>query len=80
MSRYLDMSTEAQNGQHHGPAWKTQSFLSKGICTVTLWQDYCGKGQFEKVLLEHGWEKVPNWECLFSNREKDYSFQYMWTI
>ena len=26
--------------------------------------------QFEKVLLEHGWEKVPNWECLFVNREK----------
>ena len=21
--------------------------------------------QFEKVILEHGWEKVPNWECLF---------------
>ena len=30
-----------------------------------LWE-----GQFEKVLLEHGWEKVPNWECLFVNREK----------
>ena len=26
--------------------------------------------QFEKVLLEHGWEKVPNWECSFVNREK----------
>ena len=26
--------------------------------------------QFEKVLLEHGWEKVPNLECLFVNREK----------
>ena len=23
--------------------------------------------QFEKVLLEHGWEKVPNWECLVVN-------------
>ena len=21
--------------------------------------------QFEKVLLKHGWEKIPNWECLF---------------
>ena len=20
--------------------------------------------------MEHGWEKVPNWECLFVNREK----------
>ena len=26
--------------------------------------------QFEKVLLNHGWEKVSNWECLFVHREK----------
>ena len=26
--------------------------------------------EFEKVLLEHGWEKVPTWECLFGKREK----------
>ena len=26
--------------------------------------------QFEKVLLEHGWEKVLNWECLFVNRAR----------
>ena len=26
--------------------------------------------KFEKVLLEHGWEKVPNWDCLFVNRAK----------
>ena len=25
---------------------------------------------FEKVLLKHGWEKIPNWECLFGHREK----------
>ena len=25
---------------------------------------------FEKVLLKHGWEKIPNWECLFVHREK----------
>ena len=25
--------------------------------------------QFEKVLLKHGWEKVPNLECLFVHRE-----------
>ena len=30
-----------------------------------LWE-----GQFEKVLLEHGGKKVPNWACLFVNREK----------
>ena len=26
--------------------------------------------QFEKLLLKHGWEEVPKWECLFVNREK----------
>ena len=26
--------------------------------------------QFEKVLLENGWEKVLKWECFFVNREK----------
>ena len=26
--------------------------------------------QFEKVLLKHGWEKIPNCECLFVHREK----------
>ena len=26
--------------------------------------------QFDKVLSEHGWRKVPNWECLFVHREK----------
>ena len=26
--------------------------------------------QFEKILLKHGWEKIPNWECLFVHREE----------
>ena len=26
--------------------------------------------QFEKTLLKHGWEKIPNWECIFVHREK----------
>ena len=35
--------------------------------------------QFEKILLKHGWEKIPNWECLFVHREKgDYSYLCMW--
>ena len=28
------------------------------------------KKAIEKVLLEHGWEKVSNWECLFVHRQK----------
>ena len=27
------------------------------------------KRQFEKVLLENGWRKVPTWECLFVRRQ-----------
>ena len=26
--------------------------------------------QIEKILLQHGWEKVSNWECFFAHREK----------
>ena len=33
------------------------------------WQDCYGKGNFEKILLKYGWEKVSNWECLFVHRE-----------
>ena len=28
--------------------------------------------QFEKIQLQHGWEKVPNWECLFLHRQKGF--------
>ena len=35
---------------------------------------------FEKILLKHGWEKVSNWECLFSLYiiRKDYSYLCVW--
>ena len=36
------------NGLNHGPVWKIQSFLFKGICTVILWQDSYGKGNLRK--------------------------------
>ena len=26
--------------------------------------------QLEKILLKYGWEKIPNWECLFVHREE----------
>ena len=50
--------------------WKTQSFLLNEIYLVILWQNSYGKGNFEKILLKHGWEKIQNWECLFVHREK----------
>ena len=36
------------NGLNHGPVWKTQLFLLSEICTVILWQDYCGKGNLRR--------------------------------
>ena len=34
----------------------------------------------ENILLQPGWEKVSNWECLFVHRKKgiDYSYLCMW--
>ena len=58
------------NGQNRGPVWKTQSFLLKGICTGHPLAGLLCKRQFEKILLKHGWEKVPHWECLFVHREQ----------
>ena len=58
------------NGQNHGPVWKTQSFLLSEIFMVIFWQDCLWERQIENILLKHGWEKVPNWECLFVHREK----------
>ena len=29
-----------------------------------------GKGNLRKSCLNMGWEKIPNWECLFVHREK----------
>ena len=55
---------------NHGPVWKTQSFLLSEIFLVIFQQDCNGKGHFKKILLEYGWEKVSNWECLFVHREK----------
>ena len=58
------------NGQNHGPVWKTQSFLSKGICTVTLWQDYHGKGNLRKFYWNTVGKKFLDWECLSVNRAR----------
>ena len=37
---------------------------------VILWAGLLWERQFEKILLKHGWEKIPNWKCLFVHREK----------
>ena len=57
------------NGRNLGPVWKTQSFLLSEICTVILWQDWCGNGNSRKFC----WSTVgknPDWECFFVHRLK----------
>ena len=34
--------------------------------------------KFEKILLKHGWEKIPNWEGLFVHREKGKFLSVFW--
>ena len=59
------------SGQHLGPTSKTQLFLLNELCMVTHLQDYRGKGNLKKkVLLGHGWENVPDWECQFAHRKQ----------
>ena len=36
--------------------------------------------QFEKVLLENGWVKFPNWECLLLTERRNYSCLCTWTV
>ena len=74
---YVYQSTD---GQNHGPVWKIQSFLSKGICTVFLWQDCYRKGNSRKFFLKDGREKFQIGNVCSLTEKKDYSCLCMWTI
>ena len=48
--------------------------LYRHLLAGPLWER-----QFEKILLKHGCEKIPNWECLFVHcGKKGYSYLCMW--
>ena len=76
-SKWRTLKDQSQNAQIYGWVYhdtsgpnlgqtsKTQWFVLNDICMVTLLLDFSGKRHFEKVTLGQGWEKVPNWECLF---------------
>ena len=70
-SRYLGYVYHDTNGLNHGPVWKIQSFLLSEIFYGHPLAGLFWEKQFEKVLLEHCWERVPNWKCLFVYREKE---------
>ena len=60
------------NGLNHGPVWKIQLFpLERNLYGHPL-AELLRERQFEKILLRHGREKVPNWECLFTHRQKGF--------
>ena len=68
--RHLDSSTHDTNGQNHGPVWKVPCRSSWAKSVRSSFGRTVMERQFEKILLQHGWEKVSNWECLFVHREK----------
>ena len=66
------------NGQNHGPVWKTQSFLLSEICTVILWQDCYGKGNWRKSHWSTVGRKFPTGNASSYTVKKDDSFLCMW--
>ena len=71
MSRYLDTSTKTQMPRSwssmENPVVPLERNLYGHPLAGLFWER-----QFEKVLLENGWEKHPNWECLFDNKKKGF--------
>ena len=69
MSRYLDTSIKAQLAQILVQYGRSSRFFGRNLyghlLAGLIWEK-----QFEKVLLDHGWEKFENWESSFVNREK----------
>ena len=72
----LDSSTTTQMDNimvQHDPVFLLERNLYGHPLAGLLWER-----QFEKILLKHGWEKIPNWECLFVHREKGCSYLCLW--
>ena len=76
MSRFLDTPSKTQVAKIVRKYWRPRcSFWEKLIQRHTL-AGLLWERQFEKVLLELRWEKVPNWECLFVHRKQ----QLFWSV
>ena len=69
MSKYLDTSNKTQVDQIMVQCGRSsRSSWAKSVRSSFL--DYYRKCNPRVFFLENGWEKVPNWECFFVNREK----------
>ena len=70
MSRHLDPSTTTQNGLNHVSSMEDPVVpLERNLYSHPLAGLLCER-QVEKILSQHGWEKVSKWECLFVHRQK----------
>ena len=62
------ISCTVKKGCSHLCMWMTSNWVERNNghpLAGLLWER-----EFEKILLKHGWEKIPNCECLFVHREK----------
>ena len=80
MSKCLDTSSTTQKGQNHGKNEDPVVLLGRNLyghpLAGLLWER-----QFEEALSELGWEKVPNWECMFVHRQQvSYLSVYVYDI
>ena len=81
MSRHLDTFTTAQIAKK---SWSSMEDavvpLERKICTVILWQDYCGEGNFRKFYWNTVGKKFQIRNVHSCTVKKDYSYLCMWTI
>ena len=65
---YVYRSTNSPN---HGEVWKIQSFFSKGICTVILWQEYYGQRNLRKFYWNTDGKKFETGNVYLSTEQED---------
>ena len=68
MSRRLDTSSTTQVAQIMEKHWRSVVPLERNLYGHPL-AGLCWEIQIEEALLELGWEKKPNWECMFVHRK-----------
>ena len=66
------------NGQNHGTASQTQSFLLSEICMVILWQDCYGKGNLRTSYCSTVGRRFPIGNACSFTVKKCYSYLCMW--